>query len=1513
MQRNELATKIIEESMRITGKDNFSVDYLFAAFLNPDWYTATYTDDVDSDARRTKLILSAHVVLDKNGETEFLRMLPMLSAEDVCCMTLQDCLRKAEREAREEGEKVITAAKILWVLLDAEPASVRIFRKMQSRRQELIAKIIEEESDDGSAEQEEVPPSEESLNAEALNRELEEANALNEGLAAVEAKMQMIKKMLQSWENDSDGGNSDGGNSDGNDSDGSYSDGGAKVEAHGKTEESEAAQTDEEDEEAAEKRTEEQIRTLLQFMDGEKADEKNAVNDRADNEESADGEDDDDDGMTEEEIDAFIREYLTDPEDREDDRESDFLKRLKEDFDVFDDDSDDEDDDEDEDDDSDEDEEETEEEDEDDGGYVDPDLLDEVFEDLIDNSDEDEEETEEDDEDEEDEDDDDSDEDEEEEEPPRPVSPLAQRFAELARKQKEIQAKKAQEAENFGNDEKAEDEEAQQRKNRSAEQVANARRRIDERREALDMAKERKSKLLAQFSIFDSMKEEFAGPALTDDELLTASDFVRDLSEDMDGGYQDEHQKKGLMVLHKAITDAKNIRSHLSARIFGQDHAVATFTAGIFRMQLDIAMGEKKKTPRAVFLFVGSPGTGKTFLAEEAAEALKLPYRRFDMSEYADKEAHLQFAGSDKVYKNGQEGLVTSFVRENPKCVLLFDEVEKCHMVVTRLFLQILDAGRLRDCYTTEEVSFADCIMIFTTNAGRMLYDDPEVTDLSTVSNKTILRALETDINPVTNEPFFPQAICSRFSTGNVILFNRLTANHLLHITDDTLQKYTETFGENLKLRLSLDENISKCILYREGANADARTVRAKAENFCYTEVFELFRFLFSESYLYKPGRLRDIRIGAEIPEDEEIYPLFHSPDEFKVLIFATGETERICRNNITNHGMFYADTMEDAVRILDKEDISIVLCDILCKSDSESLNVLNLEDVHSVGQDFFRYVAERRSIPVYLLQTPERTISNEEFYSFAALSARGILSLRQDDPGCLNAEVFDYCHASYQQKMLLRLARMNKVLTFSSSQSVSPDGKHAFIRLFDFKLSLAVDAEDGDDVLKDVSRPTTRFDDVIGARDAKKELTYFVDFLKDPVKFMRRGARPPKGILLYGPPGTGKTMLAKAMAGESNVTFISAEGNQFIQQWAGKGAQSVHQLFSKARKYAPSVLFIDEIDAVAMDRKDGSPSSDILTSFLTEMDGFKSNPDRPVFVLAATNYSPEAKPGEKSLDPALLRRFDRRILVDLPVKEERRQYVELLQKKNRNVRLSAEEIDSIVLRSIGMSLAELESVMELALRNAFRKEDGIVDDEVFEEAFELFNNGDKKDRDEATQLRTARHEAGHALLSWAGGERPSYVTIVSRGNFGGYMQYADTEKKTNYTKAELLSRIRCALGGRAAEMVYYGKKGGISTGAGADLANATEVATQMLCTFGMDEKAGLASVDSRSLFLSPHYQKVHTRVNRILNRELRKAKAIIFKNRKKMDKMVEELLAKNRLKEDEIAAILDDNPSTER
>ena len=952
------------------------------------------------------------------------------------------------------------------------------------------------------------------------------------------------------------------------------------------------------------------------------------------------------------------------------------------------------------------------------------------------------------------------------------------------------------------------------------------------------------------------------------------------------------------------IVEVKKIHSALTERIFGQDNAIDLVTSGYFQAGLGALTDPKRFRPSATFLFAGPPGVGKTFMAECFAQALGLPFQRFDMSEYSDKEANIEFCGSDKVYKNGKAGNVTSFVEENPKCVLLFDEIEKAHINVIHLFLQILDAGRLRDNFTDHEIPFKDTILIFTTNAGKNLYEDAENGNFSGVSRKVILKALQKDVDPRTGVPFFPGAICSRFASGNVVMFNHMAAHDLRNIAKREVQRQANNFTREIGIKTTIDERVYTALLFAEGGAADARTVRSRAEAFFNGELYELLRLVNAGKTAGGITALERIEVTVELPEqDPELRTLFEAGDQPEVLVFTDPKTAAQCAKAGGGCIFHQAGTVEDACALL-KKQIALVLLDInqgIKGGDGR----LNIEDMDSAARDFFRYIRENdRDMPVYLLQTSKHTFDSEEKVSFLRQGVRGVVTMGKS----FGAEMDQICSQLHQQQSMNRLAKANKLVSFETAQTLLPKGKTARISLFDFRMSTALDPEDSSSVLSNVSKPNVKFSQVIGADDAKAELQYFVEYLRDPKKYMGTGVRPPKGVLLYGPPGTGKTMLAKAMASESDVTFLTAEGNQFLMKYVGEGPEKVHELFKTARKYAPSILFVDEIDAIGKERSGSEhthSSEEVLTAFLTEMDGFKNDPTKPVFVLAATNFDVEPG-GARSLDPALMRRFDRRVYIDLPDRDDRVRYMQMKVSSHAAFAVTQDKLENLAIRSTGMSLAALESVFELALRSAIRQGGCTVTDEVLDEAFETFNSGEKKNWDISQLERVARHEAGHAVMCWLGGETPSYITVVARANHGGYMQHGDHEGKAIYTRQELLSRIRTSLGGRAAEIVYYGPEDGISTGASGDLSNASNLAQRMLCNYGMSEDFGLAVVDTQAARNGELSGEVRAGVNRILTEQMEIAVADIEAHRETVDRLVEVLLRRNHLTGSEIQTIFE-------
>nr|BBH89400.1 ATP-dependent zinc metalloprotease FtsH [Thermosporothrix sp. COM3] len=372
--------------------------------------------------------------------------------------------------------------------------------------------------------------------------------------------------------------------------------------------------------------------------------------------------------------------------------------------------------------------------------------------------------------------------------------------------------------------------------------------------------------------------------------------------------------------------------------------------------------------------------------------------------------------------------------------------------------------------------------------------------------------------------------------------------------------------------------------------------------------------------------------------------------------------------------------------------------------------------------------------------------------------------------------------------------------------------------------------------------RPSTTFADIAGVDEAKYELQEVVEFLKTPQKFQRLGGKIPRGVLLVGPPGTGKTLLARAVAGEAGVPFFSMSGSEFVEVLVGVGASRVRDLFDQAKKASPSIIFIDEIDAVGRQRGSSINTNDereqTLNQLLVEMDGFDSR--QAVVVLAATNR-PEG------LDQALLRpgRFDRRVTVDRPDWNGR---MSILKIHTRNVPLASDvDLQAIARSTTGMVGADLANLVNEAALLAARRNQDLVTQRCFEDALDKILLGAERPlvlSDEDLQV-TAYHEGGHALaaLVTEGADPITKVTIVPRGQALGVTMATPFDDRYNYPKEYLLAQIVYALGGRAAEQAVFHR---ITTGAENDLQRVTMIARQMVTRWGMSERLGTVSFSER-------------------------------------------------------------------
>jgi cell division protease FtsH len=443
--------------------------------------------------------------------------------------------------------------------------------------------------------------------------------------------------------------------------------------------------------------------------------------------------------------------------------------------------------------------------------------------------------------------------------------------------------------------------------------------------------------------------------------------------------------------------------------------------------------------------------------------------------------------------------------------------------------------------------------------------------------------------------------------------------------------------------------------------------------------------------------------------------------------------------------------------------------------------------------------------------------------------------------------------------------------------------------------------------------QPKVTFDDVAGIDEAENELIEVVDFLKNPTKYQRLGGTVPKGVLLVGAPGTGKTLLARAVAGQAGVPFFSLSASEFIEMIVGVGASRVRDLFRQAREAAPSIIFIDELDAIGRTRGSGAQlgghdeREQTLNQILTEMDGFDSR--EGVIVLAATNRA-------DVLDQALLRpgRFDRRVVVQRPDRAGR---AAILKVHTKSVPLAPDvSLERIAAETPGLVGAELRNLVNEAALLAARKDASAVRAEDFGEAMEKITLGPARNilLNPADRERTAYHEAGHALLALLvpGSDPVHRVSIVPRGMALGVTYQLPVDDRTSYGEDYLRARITSALGGRAAEKLVYGVA---TTGAENDLQQVTEIARHMVLRWGMSEKLGpISFVARQDEGLPPAFQHqpyseatselIDAEVRRIVDESHREADRQLAEHREQLEALAQALLKAESLNENEIRKV---------
>lgn len=963
-------------------------------------------------------------------------------------------------------------------------------------------------------------------------------------------------------------------------------------------------------------------------------------------------------------------------------------------------------------------------------------------------------------------------------------------------------------------------------------------------------------------------------------------------------------QKESEETVSKRV---KRLQQALEAVIVGQDLAVRSFLDTYKKAHY---FKNREGKPLAVYLLAGPPGVGKTLLAETAAKALDMPYKRFDMSEYGGGSSdNVQgLVGFERTWKTAVPGVLTGYVETHPQSLILFDEIEKASPAVLKVFLQVLNDGRLTDKYTERTVSFENTILLFTTNAGKALYEDNYDENLSALPSETVLSALQKDES-------FPNELVSRFASNSIIMFNHISKMNLMDIAMNAMKRTAQ--NAKREIYLEVPEAMVQLLMLHEGTKCDARVITAKAEDMISQALLDYM------DYETEQGMEGEYPIRIQVEKEKNEVSRYLEENPVKMLYLTDREVpETEWKIDVRDHF---------APEFFDNKDSSyqMVVIDPAFGKDAADEDKKILER-DSKGNRVLRDILKHHGrISVYVADDGKLEME-ERRYLFGEGIA-GILPLIPDTERW--GKIITRHQIARSQEALDNEGKTVDYRVVSEIDKSSENSLCGRIIFRNLSLGNAAvnDAKtrkfDKDAMLSGWERPKTCFGDVIGAENAKRELQHFIKYVKNPEYYDMMGLNMPKGVLLYGPPGTGKTMLARAAAGESGVSFIAVSASDFAQKYVGEGEGKIREIFASARRNSPAILFIDEIDTIGKERT-GSEytqhTEKLLNTLLTEMDGFSELRKQQVFVMAATNFDIDGTKSGKSvkIDPALTRRFPTQIYVDLPSREERVRYVKMyLEKKGaKSGIIDMERItdmaESMASQTVGQSLAIVENMLEYALRQFAMNRDELPQNEKLTEELllEYVQEMQYGEKSHSPDVSTAYHEAAHAFMAWKVGETPAFLTIVSRDDFGGYMQMKESER-TVYTEKNLRNRIKISLAGRVGEIMYYkyyadgaGEaellKDAVNTGAGSDLSNATHYAKRIVAGLGRSDDS-LAKIPEDK-WSDEMNREILEEVNLLLKVEMDRTLQIAEENRELIHRLALEAIDKTQLTEKQILEVLE-------
>lgn len=1006
-------------------------------------------------------------------------------------------------------------------------------------------------------------------------------------------------------------------------------------------------------------------------------------------------------------------------------------------------------------------------------------------------------------------------------------------------------------------------------------------------------------------------------------ELVTIDDVIhilsakrKDINEFLKSYYEEYCSSKKLfcMSLFKDISIA---RQNILQEVKGQEHAVERLISNYITYRL--TSSEQRKKPISL-LFFGDSGIGKTFLASVFFKAVRefdtsLNFKIVDMANYFHNlSAELLFG---ETMKQGA-GELSSFILNNPRSIVVLDEFDRAHEIVHSVLLRALGDGIIQ--YNGQEVSCQDVIFILTSNIASDLYGNEKTfgiyRDAISIPKQVIKNSLKRSMN-VTQH-----ALIDRITEP--ILFSPLGYNALKSLVVNRIEQCKKTwlsYGFIIEI-----ENIDffvNMILLNSGTSLSARDIEGIVFHFLN---FIIIRWFEENSHAVQ--NLRKIKIRVNYNEVD----LLGENREFSVLCVDDNSSEVEVLKEILQKEcrVYHVSTASAAMEYLAKNEksVDIIFLDLNLSSDDyntvfESDTMLrselraSLSLLHDIRKKYHH-------IRVYVHTNWNLDRHSDLQYNFIKLGgAAGYLQKikRTDSQECITfkKKITSIMGEIWWERISNKFSKRGKTLNFNIILTRDNDTLNISYAQLHFVTAPLVE----DIGWFTVEVPQIRFDDLIGVKTVRMRLQEAIQYLKNPALFSAMDVKPPSGFILHGPPGTGKTSVAKAVANEADVPFINVSISSLYDKFVGETQQNVRKLFRAIRKYAPVIVFIDELDSIGK-RSDGSDNygdslrDEVINLFLQEMDGFHAS-DGVVFI-GATNYL-------EKIDEALRRpgRFGRALKLDKP--EDPNEIKKLIHKKlvSSQKKLSPNELDILTEEFarwvLDMSPAEIVDAINEACLIAIRERRDTITINDFVESRNLIKYGERKvywKNEESENERTAIHEAGHALLNYLYGEDILQVTIIERGNASGF---AEIPNFLLTSREDALRHIDVRLAGLAAERLLDLHEGDISSlidisgrmphasnspGVSSDLLQATTIAVNMFYRWGMIDGyiAAVSQLTVDDIAVNPWLWKP---VASLLVERLNHVNDILNKCRRELHLLKESLVKRKTIFQSDIWEILGD------